>query len=296
MDAGNVARSAHARLTSLDTLTDGGTRRASARGVEIRARRHSFAGKRGRRRRSVRPALAGGSSLGAADGQVRDRPRRAHERPACAPDLARRAARCRAAGDDRRRRPPPVRDQKPGALGCARPRRDLRARAAARRELPRPGRAGRADVTCLLRLGARRAHDGLDRPHDRLRLDRVRGRDRAALPRHRAGADRPDPAAADLLRGLGVLPSLPRAHGAAASALGRGGHARRGDGRRDPRREGSRRRCAAGRAVSRAEPRDRQPRARHRAARRGLPADARVPADARLARGAVARRPPCHLR
>ena len=145
------------------------------------------------------------------------------------------------------RRAAPVRDPEPGTVGCARSRRDLRARAAPGRELPRSRRAGRADVACVVRLGARRADDGLDRPHDRLRPDGVRGRDRAARSGLAAGADRVDPAAADLVRGLGVFAALPRAHRAPAGALGRGGHAGRGDGERHPGREGPRGRRPAGR-------------------------------------------------
>ena len=195
--------SAHARLTSLDTLTDAGTRRASARGVEIRARRHTFTAKRGPRRRSVRPALAGGRGRRAAPGRLRDRPRRRHEGPAHPPDLARCAACRRVARDDGRLGASLLCDPEPRPVGCARPRRDLRARPSSRRELPRPGRPGRADVTRLVRLGARRAHDGLDRAHDRLRPHRSRGRDRAARPRLEAGARRPDPPAAGLAGSAG---------------------------------------------------------------------------------------------
>jgi ABC-type multidrug transport system fused ATPase/permease subunit len=47
---------------------------------------------------------------------------------------------------------------------------------------------GRADEPRVVRLGARRTDDGLDRPHDRLRADGLRGRDRPA--RHRLEARR----------------------------------------------------------------------------------------------------------
>ena len=67
-----------------------------------------------------------------------------------------------------------VRDPQPLALGRRRPRRALRPRAAARRDLPRPRRPGRAAEPRLVRLAAHRADDGRDRPHDRLRADRRR--------------------------------------------------------------------------------------------------------------------------
>ena len=200
-------------------------------------------------RRSVRPALAGRSGRGAADGQECDRPRGADEGPAHAADLARCAAGGRVAGDECGRRAAPVRDPEPGTVGRARSRRDLRARASPGRELPRPRWAGRADVACVVRLGARRADDGLDRPHDRLRPDGVRGRDRVALSGLATGADRVDPAAADLVCRLGVLAAIPRAHRAAAGAVGRGGHPGRGDRERHPGRERPRGRWPAGRGV-----------------------------------------------
>ena len=189
---------------------------------------------------------------------TKDRPRAA--------DLARCAAGGRAAGDDRGCRTALLRDPEPVPVGCARPRRDLRARAAPGCELPRSRRAGRADVARVVRLGTRRADDGLDRAHDRLRPDGVRGRDRAARPRLATGVDRVDPAAADLVRGLGVLAALPRAHRAPAGALGRGRDAGRGDGERHPCRERPRSRWPTGRRVPEAQPLDRRPRARHRPA------------------------------
>ena len=183
----------------MDTLTDGGSRRASARGVEVRAR----ASIRSQASGVVGAALSGllwQAGAVAAPLMVKyaidrgvltkDRPRAAH--------LARRAAGGRALGDDRRRRAAPLRDPEPGAVGCARPRRDLRALTASRRELPRSRRARRADVARVLRLGARCADDGLDRAHDRLRADGVRGRRRATRPRLAARVDRADPAAPDL--------------------------------------------------------------------------------------------------
>jgi hypothetical protein len=64
-------------LTARDTFPSGGTGRATARGVEVRAHGHPLA-ERGRDRRSrVGAAVAGRGRGGAPDGQERDRPRRA---------------------------------------------------------------------------------------------------------------------------------------------------------------------------------------------------------------------------
>ena len=141
-------------------------------------------------------------------------------RPPRAARLAVRAARRRAARGLRRRLPPPVRDPQPLALRRGRPRRALRARAAARRDLPRPRRPGRAAEPRLVGLAAHRADDGRDRPHDRLRAHRRRGRDRDADPRLAARARGADPGAVRDRRRLALLAQVRQGHPRAAGELG----------------------------------------------------------------------------
>ena len=94
-----------------------------------------------------------------------------------------------------RRLPPLLYAIRNRAAPSRRPRRALRPRAAARRDLPRPRRPGRAAEPRLVRLAAHRADDGRDRPHDRLRPDVVARRDRDARPRLAARARGADPGA-----------------------------------------------------------------------------------------------------
>ena len=160
------------------------------------------------------------------------------QRPPRAARLAVRAAGRGAARGLRRRLPPPLRDPQPLPLRRGRPRRPLRPRAAARRHLPRPRRPGRAAQPRLVGLAARRADDGRDRAHDRLRADRGRGRDRDARPRLAARARGADPGA---VRDASAPGSTRAATTRARASCRRAG----------PRRRRSSRRPSAGSASSR---------------------------------------------
>ena len=120
----------------------------------------------GRDRR--RALLAGRRARLAAARPPRGRRRHRPPPPRRAVVGVRRDRRARARRSRRGRRAALLRDPEPGARRRRCPRRDLPARARARRALPRPRRRGRADLARVERRRARRPRLRRDRSHGRL--------------------------------------------------------------------------------------------------------------------------------